>query len=235
MSFRRLTLWEWTAAAALGALLAALALFPALDLRASRAFYDPAWGFSWHNNLLALFVKEQVPRLIVGSLVGCVVLWLAGFWRARHWLRFTTRQIVFLIATLVVGPGLIVETFIKPHSGRARPEDITMFGGTHAYTLPLSHADACANNCSFVSGHAAVTFWLTAYAFVVPPGWRRLWLGAGIAAGLLMGLVRMMQGAHFLSDIVYAGCIVIAVNVMLARLILEAEVPKAHDIPLQAE
>jgi len=235
MSFGRLTAWEWSAVVALGALMAALAWFPALDLRVTSAFYDPTWGFTWRNSALGLFVKEQVPRIIIGSLAACIVLWLAGLWRTRRWLKFTTRKVAYLVTTLVVGPGLIVETFIKPHSGRARPDDLTMFGGTHDYTLPLWPADACASNCSFVSGHAAVAFWLTAYAFVVPPAWRRLWLCLGLAAGMMVGLVRVMQGAHFFSDVVYAGFIVTAVNAMLARLILAPDVSVRHETSVQVQ
>jgi lipid A 4'-phosphatase len=95
-----------------------------------------------------------------------------------------------------------------------------MFGGSADYTAPLALADACASNCSFVSGHAAVAFWLTAYAFIVPREMRGPALVLGLLIGIAVGAIRVMQGAHFVSDIVYAGAIVLTVNALLARLIL---------------
>lgn len=38
---------------------------------------------------------------------------------------------------------------------------------------------------------------------------------AGLALGALMGIARMAEGAHFLSDIVFAGLIVVGLNVWL--------------------
>ncbi|MFP5392787.1 MAG: hypothetical protein ACLGI6_14765, partial [Gammaproteobacteria bacterium] len=37
---------------------------------------------------------------------------------------------------------------------------------------------------------------------------RRRWLAGGVAFGLLVGAVRMAMGAHFLSDVLFAGLIV---------------------------
>ena len=52
----------------------------------------------------------------------CLVLWLVGMWRKHAVLGLTTRKIVYLLATLLIGPGLIVESLLKPYSGRARPQ-----------------------------------------------------------------------------------------------------------------
>jgi len=221
MWFRRLTIWDWSAAGVLGVLLGAFALFPALDIKISTVFYVPGHGFPWSNSGLGLFVKRYVPEIIIASLLGCVIVWGAGLVRKRQHPKLSTRKIAYLMTTLVVGPGLIVESLIKPNSGRARPNDLSMFAGQHEYTLPMWPANACASNCSFVSGHAAVAFWLTAYAFIVPPQWRRVWLAFGIAVGLAVGMVRVMQGAHFASDVLYAGFIVVIVNLVLARVMLQ--------------
>ena len=200
--------------------LAALSVFPALDLGASKAFYVSGEGFPWRYTPVGAFFRHDVPVLLLGTLVICVAAWGLGRWRGRIVWGMTGRTIFYLLTTLIVGPGLIVETLLKPHSGRARPEDLTMFGGDAVYTPPLWPADACASNCAFVSGHAALAFWITAYAFIVPPAWRRPAIVAGVAVGLVVGTVRVMQGGHFPSDIAYAGVIVVAVNAILAKLIL---------------
>ena len=76
------------------------------------------------------------------------------------------------------------------------------------------------SNCAFTSGHAAIAFWIAAYAFLLPAKWRAAGILAGVLFGLAVGGVRMAQGAHFLSDVAAAGVIVLAVNALAARLIL---------------
>jgi len=68
--------------------------------------------------------------------------------------------------------------------------------------------------------HAAIGFWLTAYAFLLPKEWRLTGVVIGLACGAMIGLVRVIQGAHFLSDIVFAGAFVLAVNAGLAHVML---------------
>jgi lipid A 4'-phosphatase len=210
----------WGLVAAGLVLLAVVTVVPAIDLDASRAFYVPGHGFPWRTSDFGVVVRRQGPEILLTSLAACLVLWLVGVWRKRVVLGLTTRKIVYLLATLLIGPGLIVESLLKPHSGRARPQDLAMFGGSADYTAPLALADACASNCSFVSGHAAVAFWLTAYAFIVPREMRGPAFVLGLLIGIAVGAIRVMQGAHFVSDIVYAGAIVLTVNALLARLIL---------------
>ena len=69
-----------------------------------------------------------------------------------------------------------------------------------------------------------VAFWAAAYAFLLPPRLRAAGVFAGVAFGLLVGAVRMAQGAHFLSDVAAAGLIVLAVNAVFARIILRPRV-----------
>jgi lipid A 4'-phosphatase len=176
------------------------------------------------------FVRSGVPVLILGSFVVCLVLWVAGIWYERWFWGITTHRAVYLMISLLVGPGLLVESLLKPNWGRARPKDITVFGGAADYTPPLWIAGECERNCSFVSGHAAIAFWLTAYGFMLPAPWRKWGVGAGVAAGALMGWVRIIQGGHFLSDVVFAGVIVVGVNVYLYRRIILAE-GTAEDLP----
>jgi lipid A 4'-phosphatase len=221
-------LWAWIA---LVLVLAAFVAFPPLDLAPSAAFYAPDHGFPWRDSTTGLFVRHEVPRLILLSVAICVVLWVIGTILRQTIAGLTLRKIGYLLTTLVVGPGLVVETLLKPHSGRARPNEIILFGGHAPYTPPLFPAHACASNCSFVSGHAAVAFWLTAYAFIVPPEWRARMFVTGLAVGLAVGAVRVMQGAHFPSDIAYAGAIVIIVNVALARVFGLTRVETAHAAP----
>ena len=200
-------------------------LLPDVDLTPSGWFYVPGAGFSWSTDGILEFVRRWIPDIVIGSFVFCVALWAAGLCLDRWSWNISTPQIVYLSLTLLIGPALIVESLLKPFWGRARPKDIMLFGGNAAYTPPWQIAHECERNCSFASGHAAVAFWVTAYAFLLPQRWRVAGMFAGLAFGAAVGLVRIAQGAHFLSDIVAAGFIVLTINIVLARLILERSSP----------
>lgn len=197
-------------------------LWPGIDIAPSSWFYVAETGFTWNPDGALEFVRRAVPGLVIGSLAVCFALWITGLCFERWPWRIATPSIVYLLVTLLVGPGLIVEALLKPLWGRARPKDIGLFGGDAAYTPPWRIAHECAHNCSFVSGHAAAAFWITAYAFVLPPRWRPGGVLVGLAFGLAVGLVRIVQGAHFISDVAAAGLLVILVNTVLARVILPA-------------
>ena len=208
--------WGW-----LLLLLAVITVMPGMDFRVTGWFYDPQAGFAAGQNAVTEFVRRHIPRLIIVSAIVFAMVTLTPLLRGGQALaNMTLRKAGFLAASLIIGPGLIVESLLKPNWGRARPDEIVAFGGTLPYTPPLWLSDACSHNCSFASGHAAVAFWVTAYAYLVPSRYYRSAMAAGLLFGLAVGLVRIMQGAHFFSDVIYAGAIVAAVNALLARLIL---------------
>ena len=181
--------------------------------------------FRWARTGLLELIRTIGPEVIIGTLVVCVLLYVASLVSQSWMWRVAPMQVFYLGLTLLIGPGLIVETILKPHWGRARPRDIAEFGGNATYSPAWQMSDQCDGNCSFVSGHAAVAFWLSAYAFILPAKWRVPVLTVSFVLGFAMGVVRIAQGAHFLSDIATAGLLVIAVNEILARLIFKQTPP----------
>jgi lipid A 4'-phosphatase len=199
----------------MGFLISALALgvvagviflaFPQIDLMVSRAFYSGDRNFA-----------GQSAFLVVGlRIVFIVVFWLcvagaaAGLWmtrdRKRAWLHLSFPQWVFLAVCLAMGPGILANLLLKDHWGRARPRQVAEFGGSKTFTPPLIPANQCPRNCSFVSGEAASIYLpFYAVAFVVPQ-WSVVLVTAGTLLGLASGAVRVSQGAHFLSDVIFAG------------------------------
>jgi membrane-associated phospholipid phosphatase len=113
---------------------------------------------------------------------------------------------------------------LKDHWGRARPAQTEAFGGSRHFTPAPFPAAECARNCSFVSGHAALGFSLVAFGFLLPPGpSRRSAIGAALAFGAVVGLVRIAQGAHFISDVVFAGLLVFGTTDLLYWWIVERD------------
>ncbi|MBX6323492.1 MAG: phosphatase PAP2 family protein [Rhodospirillaceae bacterium] len=206
---------------ALAAAGAALALWPGLDLQVSAAFYRPGRGFLFATapGYEALRAGFELARRAIGDLVGVFVVAaaVAGGLAARRRgviLGTGTRCWAFLLMALLVGPGLLVNVVLKEHWGRARPVDTVPFGGGHTFTAALQPSRACAHNCSFVAGDPSLGFYVQAFGYV-----RRrrqgAWLVGGLAAGGLIGLLRIGLGAHFLSDVIFCGLLVLGVNAAL--------------------
>jgi lipid A 4'-phosphatase len=193
----------------LGAIGALLVAFPHIDLAIAGLFYDPFGGFYLRENPFVRLVFHGVPW-ITRTVVVCLVLFLLAawtIWRRRALFSRQRHAALYLLLVMIIGPGLLVNAVFKDHWGRARPSQIEAFGGSKQFTRAALPTDQCEKNCSFVSGHASVGFFFLAFAFVWPRR-RVLWLAAGTGLGLGIGLVRIMQGGHFFSDVIFCGIVV---------------------------
>src|SRR5262249_58444709 len=79
------------------------------------------------------------------------------------------------------------------------------FGGDEHFRPWWDPRGDCPKNCSFIAGEPSGAFWTMAGAAVVPPQWRVLAYGSAFAFGAAVGVLRMAAGAHFFSDVVFAG------------------------------
>src|SRR5262245_24310420 len=146
--------------------------FPQVDLAASGAFYAPGHGFSAaRDNLLVAFRDSvDVPvALAVCVLVGSVGVRLA---RPERPSPIAPNRVLFLLWSLALGPGLLVNLILKDHWGRPRPSMIAAFGGGSPYVPVWEISDFCARNCSFVAGEASTAAWLVGFALLLPVRWR---------------------------------------------------------------
>src|SRR5438045_4005954 len=145
-------------------------VFPGIDLAATGLFYDPWQGFPLADWAPVRIVTAAIPwltRLIV-LLCAAGAVWLAV--KRRPLWRLDRKALVFIVAATALGPGLIANTLLKDHWGRARPNQIEAFGGTRQFTPAPLPAAQCERNCAFVSGHAALGFSLISFALLLPVG-----------------------------------------------------------------
>lgn len=191
--------------------------FPQIDLWFSSLFFDGQGDFYLYYNPLVQ-ASYQTFRYMPYFLVPVLIWLLLASWRwGGKGERGTRRVLWFLIATLAIGPGLLVNEVFKVESGRARPAQVEEFGGDKQFTPAFVASDQCQRNCSFVSGHAGMGFYFLAFAWVF--GSRR-WLYYGALIGLAVGLGRVMQGAHFLSDVLFGYAVVYVSALLCARCLL---------------
>ena len=211
-----------TYAAALALVAAIFLLFPGIDLWASGLFYRPESRFFLADWAPVRGVYRAVPYIVEIVAIGVPALFLVSLVRGRSFGQLDIRATAFLLLSLALGPGLLVNAALKDHWGRARPAQVVEFAGTQHFTPALMPADQCTRNCSFPAGHPAMGFYLVSFAFLVrDPRRRRVAEGAAIAAGALIGLARMAQGGHFLSDVVFSGLLVYGTSWLLYRAVIE--------------
>lgn len=190
-------------------------LVPEIDLWFADLFYRDSAGFYLRDATWVRFVYEIVGPIVVVLTLSLLIVLLYNLVRRHAAGPFSTRAVLFLMATLALGPGLLVNEVLKNHWGRARPRDIVEFGGTQTFTPAFVVSDQCERNCSFVSGHSSVPFALCSLAFVLRRRRKAIFAGATMFGGLV-GLGRIAQGAHFLSDVIFSGILVFLVAYVLA-------------------
>ena len=211
---------------------------PQIDLWAAAMFYDRSGGFliTKTNSASVLPFLPWVTKIFI---TVCCLLVAINVIR-KHYLAnaepilASCRVLFFLLLSLGLGPGLIVNTVIKNHSGRARPFQIKQFGGQRQFTNPFMLSDQCERNCSFVSGDAAIGYFGLVFVFVARR--RRLFIAsAALSAGTLIGLIRMAQGAHFLSDVIFSGVFTLLTGWVLYYLLLRHKQDDQEPAPTRCQ
>jgi lipid A 4'-phosphatase len=197
----------------------ATVVFPRIDLAASALFYDPPRGF-YLADVLPLRVLHEAFPYLVGAIVVAGLALVAASTR-RRWRGLDWRAGAFVLLALAIGPGLVVNVLFKDHWGRARPAQIAAFGGEARFSPAFVPSDQCGRNCSFPAGDPSVGFVLVGAGFLAAtPRLRRTLVGAALGLGAVIGIARLAQGGHFLSDVIASGFLVFATTWLLHRWIV---------------
>ena len=199
-------------------------VFPDIDLWMSGLFYQQAGGFHLRDAWWAVAIYDSIPIIAITVGVGSLLLLVHNLVRKRQYGPLSNRFLLFVLAALAIGPGLVVNAGFKDNWGRARPRDVTEFAGEKNFTSALQPTDQCERNCSFVAGHPSVVFWLAALGFAVAARKRRNGIFIAVAVmGLVAGLGRIVQGGHFLSDVIFSGISVFVVVWVLATYVFKLD------------
>ena len=192
--------------AALGVLTGVIfAVDPSLDLQAASFFRDLVLQPEFRRYDWAVESFRQIGPIVVIATIAPSVVAIAMkiFWPTRPTL-ISTRAALFLIVSLALGPGLLVNVVLKEGWARPRPGMVTQFGGDYAFMPWWDPRGTCDSNCSFVSGETSSAIWMTAPALLAPPPWRYAALGVAGIYGAAFAFIRLLVGGHFLSDVIFA-------------------------------
>ncbi len=191
----------------LGSITAAVFAFePLLDLQIAAYFQQPDVKdlLHWLNPYLAAIRDHSTALTVFFTLLPVCSILVKLIWPQGPML-VPARAAFLIIATFALAPGLLANGILKSHWHRPRPAAIVEFGGTQAFVPWWDPRGACSRNCSFVSGEATAAFALLAPAVVVPSPWRYPAIGAVVAYGTGISLVRVAFGRHFLTDVIFSA------------------------------
>jgi lipid A 4'-phosphatase len=196
-------------AVAVGGLCAA---YPRLDLDLAALLFDPAThSFLLSGRAWVPYARDAASFLIALLVAPAVCAVVGKVVAPRRPMLIPGRAALFLIVSLVLGPFLLANVILKDHWARMRPTDVVVFAGVGRFTPWWDPRGPCPDNCSFIAGEPSGAFWTLAPAALAPPQWRPLAYAAAIAFGVAVGWLRMAAGAHFFSDVVFAGVLMFLV------------------------
>jgi len=201
--------WRWVIVPAV--ILAVATVFVRLtgfDLHAQQAIYragQGSWKLGDHPFWKSLYDLGTIPTMVI--IIAALIMFFLSW--SREALRRWRRVFIYLLSVAAVGPGIITNGILKEYWGRPRPREVQGLGGHNAFeeilTLDLSSAGK-----SFPCGHATMGFYFLCGFFLLRryrKSWANSLLIGALILGCLIGIARMLQGAHFFSDMIWAGAV----------------------------
>ncbi|HSG23177.1 MAG TPA: phosphatase PAP2 family protein, partial [Azonexus sp.] len=150
-----------------------------------------------------------------------------GSLRRVDWLPPRNARLVIFGMLLIP----LVTVALKRLTNRHCPWDILDFGGYAPYvSLFASTPESIVHGVCFPSGHASGGFvwliWGLALRATMPALAERM-LQAALVIGTTMGLARLVQGAHFISHVLWSAWLAWALAIALATVLRTPVVARA--------
>jgi len=190
----------------------------ALDLSLQAYFYDPLLGdFTlrrhWFFERVMHHGLKQACYVLLFFATGVCLFGIRG---KLDWLPRRDAWLALVGMLLIPASIALLKQFTQRHC----PWDVVDFGGYAPYVGLLGNLpDDIAQGKCFPAGHAAGGLAWIVWAIVLresKPRLARLILIGSLTLGLLMGLARMAQGAHFLSHTLWSAWWAWALSLALA-------------------
>ena len=185
-----------------------------LDLPISRLFAD-AGGFPLRDQWFVSAVLHSGARWLAWAIALVLVV---GIWKPLPFARRLTRyeRVTWVLATIACA---LLIPLLKLASLTSCPWSLSEFGGTatHVSHWLIGRADGGPGRC-FPAGHATAAFCFLPGYFILRPVARaaaRRWLGVTLAAGVVLTMVQVVRGAHYVSHSLWTGWCCCALTVVL--------------------
>lgn len=185
-------------------------IFSYLDLSISLFFYKLG-NNSFINPLACKIIYHwgPIPALFIGAIAVFTAISSLLY---SPW-KYLLAPSLYLILTLSIGSGIIINGVLKEHWHRPRPRQIQEFGGSQNYRpyySPRLNSPPQPSK-SFPSGHASMGFFFFSLSLIaLRYKKRRIFLLNTLFATILsalLSLTRIAQGGHFFTDTLASGLI----------------------------
>jgi len=198
------------------ALIATIAVSPQVDQYLAKLTYNPITNHFYGETQLWCKIIYRGVNVAIAILIILPMVFLFLAYKIKSLSpTFARRFALITYVSLIVGPGVIVNAGLKQHWGRARPNQVIR--EHQAYTPLWQYVANKPSDNSFPSGHAAGGFFLGIPLLAMRR--KKLAVSVSLLGGALVGLVRLLQGGHYFSDILMAGILVIAVGLIVTKLV----------------
>lgn len=210
------------------------AVHPSLDLEVAHFVHalNSTKALDWAEPAIWA-IREFNVYLIIG-LVGVCATGLVLQARGRYEALPPARACALVLLVIAIGPGLIVNAGLKENWSRPRPGVVLASGDDSTFRAWWDPSGQCRRNCSFASGEASAAFATIAIAVVAPLGIRFTAITLALLYGLLISVLRVTAGGHFVSDVVLAGVISALVVWVLHGLIYRWPATRVSEESLRA-
>ena len=185
-----------------------LTIGPELDVFLSSLFYynNNQFMIQSHHMVSIIFRKVLLLFLIIYVFILPILSKFFPIHKIFFNYKFSYKEIIFTWFSGLVTLVLFVNVILKDMWGRTRPNDILFFEGKDGFTPWYKFGDSCLSNCSFVSGDASVGYFLIIFYFIMK---KNIYCYLALFFGTFIGLIRIIAGGHFFSDIIFSQIIII--------------------------
>lgn len=208
--------------------------FPAIDMEVAEYFYreiackaeaatQPCFGFSIAMDPVMVAIRNILHKAPVFVGIGLIVLLIYRYIKTKGVIDGAFRNQSLVLANLLFGVLIVVNSGFKEYFGRVRPRNILDFGGRSDFTLAGDFIGQCISNCSFPSGEAAAGGWLLCCGLLFPPRWRKTAYIALFILGVSKALLRVTFGAHFISDAILGYILLLITGSFLAIVFVQLQ------------
>ncbi|MDB6080839.1 MAG: hypothetical protein JWO53_111 [Chlamydiia bacterium] len=189
---------------------------PELDMAIARWTYytniagDPSsvhTGFSSNSFFDVMYKHGCIPSQLTCGIA--TLIFLLSFYIPK--LQKMRAVSLTLSLCMIIGAGIITHQLLKETWGRPRPRHIIEFGGKQdfrPYYIPRI-TPAPEPSKSFPSGHSTCGFYFFCLYFLgrryKSPLLKSIGIIAGGGLGIFLSMARIVQGGHFLSDVLFAA------------------------------
>jgi lipid A 4'-phosphatase len=224
-------------AVAIGAI---FAVFPDLDLRITRLFFEPRsrWFLLTYymfvdGHMWLLKLRDATMWVVAALALAPVAALILKLLRPRKPMLMSPRSIVFLLGTLALAPGVLANGVLKEHWGRPRPIEVREVRGGEGFVPWWDPRGSCEQNCSFISGESAGAFWTLAPAALAPPPVRAAAYAAALVFGVAVGGMRLAVGGHFFTDVAFSGVFTFLIIWIAYALLFRWPLPLPSDATIE--